>query len=176
MAVPEQTSRVQGLALERDLVRDRDVVAEEHDVQTTPQGAPGLGGGPGARDGDQSEIRRRHVAEGAVQGAGHRPYRRHQRTPALGEERLSPGERTLRLHRVLGPDGDHEIVRSGLLALRREEAGSGQELLVGRRAHERRHLVHLNAVLELPGETKKRERVSIEARLDGAHHDHVRLS
>ena len=58
-----------GVALERDLVRERHVVAEQHDIEAEAQRLHRLGGGIVAGRRDQREIGGRHCVEAHFEAA-----------------------------------------------------------------------------------------------------------
>ena len=125
--------------LEAHLVVDGDVVGEQHHAQARGDGVEGLGHGvlAGHRDDGQGRPRARcGRAEGAgrhlvVTASAARVAGSAQRRERIGDRR-QPGIQTVR---VVGPDGDDEVVGAGLVGHVEAHAAQHVDVQLGRHRH-----------------------------------------
>ena len=99
----DEEPEIAGLALEGDLLLQRHVVGEDHDVEAAPQRLPGLGGGKIAGHRDERQVGVRHLLHRPAQRArlpggatGGGATRLIQQAPRLGHGGVGRS-------RILGP-------------------------------------------------------------------------
>ena len=109
--------------LERDLVGQRDAVAEQEHVEARGERLVGLGRGMGAGHRDERHVRPGQPPRRAGDRAGWLAPVRALVPPARGEERLGLAERGVGRLRALGTDHDDEVGEPGPLGLRGQEVG-----------------------------------------------------
>ena len=120
--------------LQLDLVLDRDVVAEQKDVQSALEGFERLGGGEGARRRDQRQVgvghfvqrfgeRVRRLALPIGVGQAARPRPDNSERACAWASSTAPG---------LARNGDDQVVRPGGQGIAGQQTGRRQHLAVGR--------------------------------------------
>ena len=157
-----QQSASAGALLERALGLQRDVVAEQHHVQTAIEGTPCLAGRVDAGRRDQRQVRILHAVEGPVEGSGPPPSLFGAR--AAGAPQRACGMRQRSLGRGLAgrPNRDDEIVRSRRITGWGEQTGLSHHVQVRRRAGHRHRVLDTPQRGELRRETHQRDRVEVE--------------
>ena len=149
-------------ALHRLLLGERDVVAEEEDVQAALQRLQRFGGRVRARHG---HLRERRALEPLL---AHRDRARRDLDRAGGRLGVAAGERRLdRLERRrecarLAFDEDHEVGGRRARELRDEQARLAEDVLVRGRAHQERHAREARAARDRLRNAHQGDRVLVE--------------
>ena len=151
-----------GEALERDLVIERDIVAEEEDVEPAPECGHRLERGVGAGHGHEREVRIGPLPERGLEGPRQDAAGRLALAAALVEELLRRREHGLGRGVGLGLYRQHQVARRRRRKVAMGQAGRGKELVVGGRAHEGGGPTDARAILQLLGQAHEHHRVLIE--------------
>ena len=153
-------------ALERNLVGDAHVVAEDEGMDISVQEPMHLGRHVLAGDGDDGEVGLAEHAHRPFEGAGRtqpRPvgYRRR-----IAEKIVHLREQQIADRGVCDIGHDDQVRRFGAVHLGGVEPGSPEDFFVGRRTHHDRHLVDAVGTVERVAQLHEPQRVLICVRLD----------
>ena len=155
-----------GLPLERHLILDAHVVAEDEGVDVPVQEPVNLRCHVLSGDGHEREVGVAGDAQGALEGACRRHPRSAGRRHLVGQQLVQLRDEGFTHRRVGHIGSDDEVCRSCAFQLGGAQPGIAKDLLVGRRAHHDRDPVNAIDPVQGSAQVHEPERILVRVRPD----------